>query len=281
MPDHDTDRTLGSVLRETREAAGRSVEQVSADTRIRATLIRDLEADRLESSGGRVYARGHVKSIAAALHTDPAPLLALFDRAATTGEDGSEALLTAMPTLPKAAPATSSISSFAAASSAALRPERRGPRWGLALAGAAVLLLGITGVGLLQQPSTSGRTGNLDALGSAASPTPRAPEPIVVPSQEPDLSAAKPEVTGAQLRLRLIGGASWVSVRNAGATLFEGVLKDGEFRDFQDPTRLKVIVGNAVAVNLNCGGVDSGPAGASGAVRRFECTADGLHSLNA
>ena len=38
-------------------------------------------------------------------------------------------------------------------------------------------------------------------------------------------------------------------------------------------------VGNAMSVNLNCGGKDSGPAGASGAVRRFECTATGLTAL--
>ncbi len=280
MPDRDADSTLGSALRAARESAGRTVEQVAADTRIRATLIRDLEADRLDSSGGRVYARGHVKSIAATLYIDPAELLALFDRAQGPADDGLPVPRSASSLATPVTPGPS-ITSFAAASSAALRPEHRGPRWGLALAGAAVLLLGITGVGLLQQPDSTGSTSDLAGAGALATPTPAAPQPAAVPSAEPDLSAAKPAVTGAQLRLRLIGGTSWVSVRNAGATLFEGVLKDGEFRDFQDATRLKVIVGNAVAVNLNCGGVDSGPAGASGAVRRFECTAEGLHSLNA
>ncbi len=274
----DADLTLGLALQRAREDAGLSVEQVSAATRIRATLVRDLENDRFDSSGGRVYARGHVKSIAASLHTDPAPLLALFDRVQVADEQ-PDLLAQAAPTY---VPSDTSISTFAAASAAALRRERRGPRWGVALTGAAVALVGITAVGLLQQPATS-PAGNLDASGLGAptgSPSPTT-APVVTPTQEPDLSAQKPAVTGAQLRLRLIGGTSWVSVRNAGSTLFEGVLKDGEFRDFTDPTRLKVIVGNAVAVNLNCGGVDSGPAGASGAVRRFECTADGLRSLNA
>src|SRR3954468_12570417 len=73
--------TLGAALRAAREAAGLTVEQVSADTRIRATLVRDLEADRFASSGGAVYARGHVKSIASTLKVDAAPLLALFDKA--------------------------------------------------------------------------------------------------------------------------------------------------------------------------------------------------------
>ena len=92
-------------------------------------------------------------------------------------------------------------------------------------------------------------------------------------------TASKPPVTGAQLRLRLIGGRSWVSVSNATTTLFEGTLLDGQFKDFSDPTRLKVTVGNALAVNLNCGGRDSGPAGGSGKVKSFQCTAAGLKSL--
>ena len=53
----------------------------------------------------------------------------------------------------------------------------------------------------------------------------------------------------------------------------------GWFKDFSDPTRLKVTVGNALAVNLNCGGRDSGPAGGSGKVKSFQCTAAGLKSL--
>jgi hypothetical protein len=92
----------------------------------------------------------------------------------------------------------------------------------------------------------------------------------------PDSVASKPAVTGAQLRLRLIGGDSWVSVSNATRTLFEGILRDGQFKDFNDPTRLKVVVGNALPVNLNCGGKDSGPAGQSGQVKHFLCTAAGL-----
>ena len=106
------------------------------------------------------------------------------------------------------------------------------------------------------------------------------PTPSTVHTPAPDSVASKPAVTGAQLRLRLIGGASWVSVSNAlGKTLFEGTMRDGQFRDFTDPTRLKVVIGNAAPVNLNCGGKDSGPAGSRGQVKRFECTQAGLKPL--
>ncbi|MGB8652112.1 MAG: DUF4115 domain-containing protein, partial [Mycobacteriales bacterium] len=150
------------------------------------------------------------------------------------------------------------------------------PRWGVALAAAAAVLVAITVIGYLNSGGSSPQPNDL--AGNAPSAT-TAPTQPAARTPEPGLVASKPPVTGAQLRLRVIGGASWVSIRNASTTLFEGVLRDGEFKDFTDPTRLRVVVGNAVAVSLNCGGRDSGPAGASGAVKRFECTAAGLKSL--
>lgn len=272
MPTGQTDDplTLGTALRAAREAAGLSVEQVSADTRIRATLVRDLEADRFASSGGSVYARGHIKSIASTLRIDPTPLLALFDQAQGTP---TEDLLDPEPL---ARPVTSFGGSAFASAAAALTPERRGPRWGIALTGAATVLVAITAVGYFQQGKTPATQASVTGPPSAAAPTPRSSAPA---AQPPDLSASKPPVTGAQLRLRIIGTPSWVSVSNASRTLFEGVLPNGTFKDFTDPSRLKVVVGNALSVSLNCGGRDSGPAGASGAVRRFECTAAGLTSL--
>lgn len=271
----DEGATLGSALRAAREGAGRTVEQVSADTKIRATLIRDLEADRFGSSGGSVYARGHIKSIASTLRVDPAPLLALYDRAQGPVAPG-------LPLLAEPAPAEAPPTSFGgsafAASAASLTPERTGPRWGLALGGAAAVLVGILGIGYLTSPSGSGQSPT--ALGSSTpttSPATASPAPVTTPP--PDSVASKPAVTGAQLRLRLIGGDSWVSVSNGTSTLFEGLLHNGEFKDFSDPTRLKVVVGNAFAVNLNCGGKDSGPAGGSGSVKRFACTSAGLAAL--
>lgn len=271
----DEGLTLGSALRAAREGAGRTVEQVSADTKIRATLVRDLEADRFGSCGGSVYARGHIKSIASTLRVDPAPLLALFDRA--QGEVTPTLPLMAEPAPVEPAPTSFGGSAFAASAAAALTPERTGPRWGLALGGAAAVLVGILGIGYLSSPGGSGQSPS--ALGSSptAAPTTAAPAPVTTPP--PDSVASKPAVTGAQLRLRLIGGDSWVSVSNATSTLFEGLLHNGEFKDFSDPSRLKVVVGNAFAVNLNCGGKDSGPAGGSGSVKRFACTSAGLAAL--
>lgn len=262
--------TLGAALRAAREDAGWTVEQLAADTRIRATLIRDLESDNLASSGGAVYARGHVKSIASSLRTDAAPLLALFD--ATAG--APEVVVENPEPLPRAVTSFGG-SSFAASAAAALHPERRTPRWGAALVAAGVVLTALLAVGLLNDPQAPSTNAGL----LTPSPSPSAAAPAVVQTPDPESVASKPPVTGAQLRLRVIGGNSWVSVSSATGTLFEGLLKDGEFKDFNDANRLKVLVGNAFAVNLNCGGRDGGPVQGKKSVRRFECTAAGLREL--
>jgi cytoskeleton protein RodZ len=268
--DRPADLTLGAALRQAREAAGLSIEDVSADTRIRATLVRDLEADRFTSSGGAVYARGHVKSIATTLKVDPAPLLALFDAA-----QGNPAVELPIDVEEPIAPTSLGGSDFALSAAAALRPERRGPRWGVALMGAAAVLVALIGIGSLN----GGGSGRQAALTGGPSPTTEPSPPATQATSPPDITASKPPVTGAQLRVRVIGGSSWVSISNATATLFEGILGDGQFKDFHDAVRLKVVIGNAPVVSLNCNGRDSGPVAPNNRrVGHFACTSTGLSS---
>ena len=79
MADDDT-RPLGAALTAAREQRGLSVEDVAAATRIRATIIRAIEADDFAACGGAVYARGHLRSVAQVVGADPKPLIAEFDR---------------------------------------------------------------------------------------------------------------------------------------------------------------------------------------------------------
>jgi hypothetical protein len=80
----------------------------------------------------------------------------------------------------------------------------------------------------------------------------------------------------AALRLQVKSGSSWVAVLTAGGqTLFRGVLPAGTARDFSDPARLQVTLGNAGAVMLGCGSTPV-PAGGRGQVRRYTCRPDGL-----
>jgi cytoskeletal protein RodZ len=74
---------IGESLAEARRQAGLSIDQVSQRTRVRAAIIRGIERDDYSSCGGDFYARGHIRSIARAVGTDPEPLIREYD--ATVG----------------------------------------------------------------------------------------------------------------------------------------------------------------------------------------------------
>jgi cytoskeletal protein RodZ len=73
--------SIGEALADAREQAGLSVLQVSERTRIRPSIIRNIEADDYSECGGDFYARGDIRSIAEVVGTDPMPLIQEYDRA--------------------------------------------------------------------------------------------------------------------------------------------------------------------------------------------------------
>lgn len=71
--------SIGEVLAEARCQAGLTVAQVSQRTRIRQTIIRGIEGDDYSVCGGDFYARGHIRSVAKVVGTDPEPLVREYD----------------------------------------------------------------------------------------------------------------------------------------------------------------------------------------------------------
>ena len=71
--------SIGESLAVARRQAGLTVTQVSQQTRIRESIIRDIEQGDFAACGGDFYARGHIRSIAGAVGTDPAPLISEYD----------------------------------------------------------------------------------------------------------------------------------------------------------------------------------------------------------
>lgn len=71
--------SIGGTLAQARRDAGLTVAQVSERTRIREAIIRGIEQDDYSGCGGDFYARGHIRGIAQAVGTDPAPLIREYD----------------------------------------------------------------------------------------------------------------------------------------------------------------------------------------------------------
>ena len=71
--------SIGDTLAEARRQAGLTITQVSQQTRIRESIIRAIEQGDFSACGGDFYARGHIRSIAAAVGVDPVPLIREYD----------------------------------------------------------------------------------------------------------------------------------------------------------------------------------------------------------
>jgi len=71
--------SLGSLITQARKSAGLSIEDLSASTNIRASLLREMESDSFHNCGGETYARGHIRNIATKLGVDPLIFIAAFE----------------------------------------------------------------------------------------------------------------------------------------------------------------------------------------------------------
>lgn len=260
VPVHDTTQadagpSVGELLREARSAAAMTLEQVSAGTRIRVPVLRDLEDDRLGPPASAVYARGHIRAIASVVGADPAPIVRVFD----------ERIGAAAPSLPVVAdpvPAprrpTGGLSVPVSAP-----PDRTQPRWLVASLAGATVLVALLVIDLTSNDSDRGPEQALTVSGTVSTPTP-APAP---PSAAP--------VPVAALDLQATG-RSWLSVRNRGdVELFGGVVEAGWSRRFEDPVALTVRVGNAAAVSASCAGAPV-PPGEQGVPVTLRCVPEGL-----
>jgi helix-turn-helix protein len=73
--------TIGEALAGARNKAGLSIDEVSERTRIRETVIRDIEQDDYAACGGDLYVRGYVRVIASVVGIDAQPLIREYDLA--------------------------------------------------------------------------------------------------------------------------------------------------------------------------------------------------------
>jgi len=251
--------SVGQALAEARAQRGHSVEDVSAATRIRSGLIRDIEADDFHACGGDVYARGHIRSIARFLGIDAAPLIAEFD--ATHHVEP-----------PVVAPAPPETDREALAHS-----ERRSPNWAAAMVVALLAVIAIaaysafgTGTGNSKQPSTNAQQHN----SLTSKPSVNSKSSVGSHKPPPGSVASVQNPHKAVLQIRATTAESWLQVRDAvsGATLFEGNLLPGQQKRFVKGYPLSFVIGNAPAVDVVVNGKDIGSPQSSGNVARGKIT---------
>ncbi|MFJ5999833.1 helix-turn-helix domain-containing protein [Streptomyces sp. NPDC092370] len=225
--------SIGRVLQQARIAAGLTVDDVSSATRVRMNIVRAIEADDFTSCGGDVYARGHIRTLAKAVHLDPEPLIDQYG-----DEHGGR------PAPTPAAPL------FEAER---IRPERRGPNWTAAMVAAIVAVIGFVGFTMLQGGDDSGNEANVAegaTPGDSASPTktkkPADPKPE--PSDSAIAAAPQDKVT---VRVVAADDRSWIAAKDHnGRMIFDGFLKQGDSKTFQDSSKVHLVLGDAGAIDL-------------------------------
>jgi cytoskeletal protein RodZ len=247
----DAAPTIGRVLAEARLAAGLTVDEVSADTRVRVPIVHAIEEDDFSRCGGDFYARGHLRSLARAVGADGDALVARYDEIHGT------------------APVV--LAPIATLDARRIRADRGRPSWTGAMVvaiAAVVLLIAFNLVsskpGKEQAGAASSPLPSVTASASTSpSPTPVQP-PAPTPSIAPIAAAPADKVT---VKLVAEGGTSWVSAQDGdGNSLFQNNLDDGSNQTFTDPKQIELVIGNAAAVHLYVNGKDLGPAGKDGQV---------------
>ncbi|MEV5240700.1 RodZ domain-containing protein [Streptomyces cinnamoneus] len=248
--------SVGRSLQQARISAGLTVEDVSSTTRVRIPIIHTIEQDDFTRCGGRVYARGHIRTLARAVGLDPLPLVAQYD-----AEHGGR---------PAPTPAAPLFDAER------IRPEPRRPNWTAAMVAAIVAVVGFVGFTLFSGGSKSGPVSADPATSkpSAAPSKPKAGKASSDPKAEASASAiAGVPANKVTVKLTADNGQTWISAKDHnGKLLEEGVLKQGASKTFTDSKRIDLVLGNAGAVQLFVNGKEVKNLADDGRVQRLSYT---------
>ncbi|MFJ3877196.1 RodZ domain-containing protein [Streptomyces sp. NPDC090077] len=257
--------SIGTALKKARIAAGLTVDEVSSTTRVRIPIVHAIEEDDFTRCGGDVYARGHIRTLARAVHLDPAPLVERYDAA----HGGRPAPTPAAPMF----------------EAERLRPERQRPNWTAAMVAAIVAVIGFVGFtafgggdGQSKRPVAEGSAAPKPAPKQSAGKQPAAPKPQApqAPKPEPSdsaIAAAPKDVVTVVLTAD--AGESWISAKDhSGRLLFDGTLAQGESKTFTDKESVDLVLGDAGAVKLFVNGKEIKERFESGQVERLTYTKD-------
>ena len=224
--------SLGSMITKARKDAGLSIDDLSAATNIRTSLLRQFESDNFSQCGGETYARGHLRNLATKLCVDPQLFLIAFEDEQMHVNRSMQDLLVE--------------------NSVMREPnESRKVSWKVlvAISISVILIVGIAKVTMSENSSPDIPI----AVEENAQPT---SEPTTEPVDEPMVSSGD----GVKVVITATRAKSWLFISDSnGQTLFSGQIPQGVSKSFSAREQLNLRVGNAGGVDLTVNGkkVDS------------------------
>ncbi|MBD2104930.1 RodZ domain-containing protein [Leptolyngbya sp. FACHB-261] len=244
---------LGAYLRQAREDLNLSLENVAAQTLIQIKHLSAIEQGQLDQLPEPVYIQGFIRRFADALGLDGAQLAYSFP--VHLKPNSSEA--------------------WRGSAAAQLRPMH------LYLFYVALIACAVGSLSLLLDHSGKTVSDSETSLGSAAQLSPTAPVPSSSAPASGSSPWASPPVnasngsTNAPFQFRAdqpvnvgisLTNQSWVRVISDGKTAFEGILHEGDQRNWSAQSKILLRVGNAGGVKVTSGNQPPRALGQPGAV---------------
>lgn len=223
--------TLGTLLRDAREAARLSIEEVSQSTNVRVGLLREMENNNFLHCGGDTYARGHLRNIAQLIGLDPMILITAFNE-----EHSSE---------------RRAIGDLLSESNVIQAPvEKKAVSWKVP---AALSLLILFSLGVIQIFISNQADEVINpVVVESATPT---PTPTPTPSATETVSAATNESASEKiLILSAIRGNSYIDVIVDGTRIIKGSLFQGDTKTFSGERAISIYLSNPAGIDVTYNG---------------------------
>jgi cytoskeletal protein RodZ len=223
--------SLGTLLRDAREAARLSIEEVSQSTNVRVGLLREMESNNFLHCGGDTYARGHLRNIAQLIGLDPMILITAFNE-----EHSSEGR---------------AIGDLLSENNAIQTPvEKKAISWKIP---AALSLIILFSLGVIQiVVSNQADEIITPVVVESATPT---PTPSPTPSAAETVSAATNESAGEKtLILSAVRGNSYIDVIVDGTRIIKGSLFQGDVKTFSGERIISIYLSNPAGVDVTYNG---------------------------
>ena len=237
--------SLGSMITKARKDAGLSIDDLSAATNIRGTLLREMESNNFSQCGGETYARGHLRNIAIKLNVEPQIFLTAFEDEQMHVDRSMQALLVENNVMrePK---------------------EARKVSWKVLVT---ISIASLFVAGLAQIIVSNDSAPDIPvAVEETATPTASAEATTaaeVVPTEEPTVSTGQ----GVEVIINAVRAKSWLFVSDSsGRVLFSGQISQGVTKTFSSDAQLNLKIGNAGGVDVSVNGKKIDSLGADGQV---------------
>lgn len=236
--------STGSEVRDCREAAGMSLENLSSLTSIRMGLLSQMEANDFSKCGGDTYARGHLKNIAQRLGLEANHFVEMFNAEHAEDHRGIHDLLV-----------DNNVG--------AIPREARKLSWKVpALISILVLVLAGTVQVVLSNQSSPTSSSVASAPSPSASPT---VSPEIVAETATPMPEVSPSVSSTTSPVSLIlaatRGNSFINVVVDGESAIKGSIFQGETKSYSATTSISIYLSNPAGVDVTHNGKLLSPLG--------------------